>query len=306
MLKKILIVFLAMLLVTPYSVAFVRASPGTNPPPNQMSILWETIGTIYTVDPAWCYDTASASLIFNVLEPLIFFEGERFDRFHGVLATEVYLGPPAPGSPIYTNHTYYFKIRENVPFHTQCKEYTWDQYYLTPYDVEYSFERWSIISPAGYAHWMLFEAVFGGYYDPDPSDPVTWGHYIDDAFESNSTHFWINIANEGFAPATEVPSFDPIPLLPLGPDAPGLAEAPINYPPGIFLQVIAQSWASILSHDWIVNWVNPNAAAQGFSPQEWDGNWGDYTTWVNYHEPETPVLDTLYAVSYTHLTLPTN
>jgi len=290
---KILVILLCSLILFLGTLTTSQGGIWPNPPPNYMSVLYEGGDYINTVDPVWWDGRNTGMLIFNVMEPLIFFEGERIDRFHGALATEVYIGPPAPGSPIYTNHTYYFKIRENVPFHTYCKNFTWDQYYVTSYDVEYSFERLCVVSPKGYLHWMLFEAVFGGYYDPDPADPVIWGLRIDHAFESNATHFWINVANKNFTEATGTVIFPLVSLLPLGPDSPGLPQAIINYPVEIFLQLISLPLASILSHDWIVDWVNPNAVASGL-PQEWDGNWGDYTDWINYHNPLSSTLDRLY------------
>ncbi|MCL6579544.1 MAG: hypothetical protein K6T73_09205, partial [Candidatus Bathyarchaeota archaeon] len=42
-----------------------------------------------TLDPANCYDTASAGLLFNVYETLILFDGERYDYFISQLAEQV-------------------------------------------------------------------------------------------------------------------------------------------------------------------------------------------------------------------------
>ena len=50
----------------------------THTPPARINgIVVATISEPETVDPAWAYDTASAELIFNVYEPLIFFKVDR-------------------------------------------------------------------------------------------------------------------------------------------------------------------------------------------------------------------------------------
>jgi len=41
-----------------------------------------------TVDPAFCYDTASGHLLFNVYDTLLFYDGERLDTFLPQLAAE--------------------------------------------------------------------------------------------------------------------------------------------------------------------------------------------------------------------------
>jgi len=69
-----------------------------------------------TVDPAWCYDTVSAELIFNVYDSLVRFkvdrtrpaeEQGRTDEFEACIATEwVTAAPPHTSSPPYTDSTY--------------------------------------------------------------------------------------------------------------------------------------------------------------------------------------------------------
>ncbi|MBA7525235.1 hypothetical protein ES705_17385 [subsurface metagenome] len=112
---------------------------------NPNTFIYATIGGPDTLDPAYCYDTASAEIIQAVYEPLIFFDGESTSEFVPVLATEWNVS--ADGK------TYRFNIREGVKFH--------DGNDLTPSDVEYSFERGMVQDYVGGPQWMFFEPLFG-------------------------------------------------------------------------------------------------------------------------------------------------
>jgi len=209
-----------------------------------------------TIDPAWSYDTASAELIQNIYDTLIRFAVDRSlppeeqgltDQFEPCLATEwVIAAPPHPEAPEYTNSTYYFKIREGVKWH--------DSKYGTvkPADIEYSFERWMILDRSGGPTWMIYEPLLG-VHSADWSDPE-WPQKIDKAVESNSTHVWFNL------------------------------KAP-NYPPMIFMQVIAQSWAGIMPNEW--------AYEHGCWPGEAHPEENPYTneTMTKYYDPEVSPLD---------------
>ena len=209
-----------------------------------------------TVDPAWCYDTASAEIIMNVYDTLIRFAVDRSlppeeqgltDQFEPCLATEwVIAAPPHPDAPEYTNCTYYFKIREGVKWH--------DPKYGTvkPSDVEYSFERWMVLDRSGGPTWMIYEPLLG-VHAANWSDPE-WPQKIDHAVESNATHVWFNLKSP-------------------------------NYPPMIFMQVIAQSWASIMPNEW--------AYEHGCWPGEAHPEENPYTneTMTKYYDPEVSPLD---------------
>jgi len=110
-----------------------------------------TIGEPETLDPAWCYDTASAEVIFNVYETLIFFDGEHVDKFVPMLATEV----PSRENGLVSEDglTIKFPIREGVRFH--------NGEVLTPEDVEYSFERAMVQDRDGGPVWMILEPLLG-------------------------------------------------------------------------------------------------------------------------------------------------
>jgi len=104
-----------------------------------------------------------------------------------------------------------------IPFH--CG------YMLDIQDVEYSFERAMVQDRRGGPTWMFYEPLLNtwgaeGLGDlTNPSNVIKIGKMIDHAVESNSTHVWFNLAFPG-------------------------AYAP-------FLQILSQSWSSILSKQWI-------------------------------------------------------
>jgi peptide/nickel transport system substrate-binding protein len=77
--RAILVSVLSVLMVLSI-MASVRAMP---PITDKLHLKVATIegGSPETVDPAWCYDTASAELIMNVYDTLIFFDGEHMDRY---------------------------------------------------------------------------------------------------------------------------------------------------------------------------------------------------------------------------------
>ncbi len=155
--------------------------------PNQSHLIIESIGDPETVDPAWAYDTASAMLIFNVYDTLIFFDRESVGDFVPSLATEWLINqPPKPGSPTGTDSTWYFKIRTGVKFH--------DGSTLTPADAEYSFERAMVMDRSGGPVWMINEPLIGSGWPDKSGWPQDSSVKINTAVESNSTHVWFNLA----------------------------------------------------------------------------------------------------------------
>jgi peptide/nickel transport system substrate-binding protein len=281
-------------------------------PPSPYELVVDTItgASPITFDPANCYDVATGELLFNVYETLIFFDGERYDYFISQLAEQVWVAPPDLAAPEYTNFTIYFKIRVGVPFHTWCRSdlgtLTWTQYYLTTADVEHSLERLMVYDYLGGPQWMIYEALLG-CYEADPTDP-TFGAKIDNAIQSNSTHVWLNIANDGLVAVGPV-SFAPVTLFETNPSSywygrtrpafwNDVGTLPLGYPLRILFQVISQPWASIMSKQWLADFVDPLAEAAGHPTGEWLGTWEN---WTLYHyptsplEPELPCIDMIPA-----------
>lgn len=102
-----------------------------------------TIGDLETLDPAWHYDTSSATAIFNIYETLIFYDGEAIDKFVPMLAESWTVSPDSS--------TYTFKIRKGVKFHAGGD--------LSPDDVAYSFQRALLQDRSGGPIHMIIEHV---------------------------------------------------------------------------------------------------------------------------------------------------
>jgi peptide/nickel transport system substrate-binding protein len=196
----------------------------------------------------------------NCYDTLIFYDGERLDRYMPQLATEWSLtthNPPVhqadTGLDWYA--TYTFKIRTGVQFHDPL----WGNLMTT--DVEFCFERGMVLDMDFGPQWNFYEPLLNGanaeYVNQEHVDPennlaerVLVGKMIDHAIQSNSTHVWFNLAYPG-------------------------AYAP-------FIQILCQQWSSIYSKAW----------AQSLGrPTMWPGTWGDYTGWYGYHNPAVPTLD---------------
>ncbi len=108
-------------------------------------------GNLRTLDPCVAYDVTSSQRLWNIYEPLIFFDGSYTDKFKPLLATKV---PSLENGGISGDgKTYTFTIRKGVKFHEGQK--------LTPEDVVYSFKRNMIADPDGGPMWMLLEALTG-------------------------------------------------------------------------------------------------------------------------------------------------
>jgi len=98
-----------------------------------------------TLDPALGYDTASNEIIQNIYEPLVFYDGDRTDKFIPMLAESWDI---SNDGTIYT-----FKIRSGVKFHGGQD--------LTAEDVAYSFQRGLLFGGSDGPQWLLAEPFFG-------------------------------------------------------------------------------------------------------------------------------------------------
>ena len=128
-----------------YSITANFARGPAIPLKNPGSFVQMTIGGVYSLDPAWSYDTASAEQVQYIYETLLSYDGEEVGKFVPVLATEWEL--------LDDNVTYRFKIRDGVKFHEGGD--------LTPSDVEYSFERAMVQDIDGGPVWMLYQSLLG-------------------------------------------------------------------------------------------------------------------------------------------------
>jgi peptide/nickel transport system substrate-binding protein len=118
---------------------------------NPDTFILANYGNLRTLDPCVAYDVTSSQRLWNIYEPLIFFDGSHTDKFKPLLATEVPTLENGGISP--DGKTYTFTIRKGVKFHEGGD--------LTPEDVVYSFKRNMIADPDGGPMWMLLEALTG-------------------------------------------------------------------------------------------------------------------------------------------------
>lgn len=118
---------------------------------NPDTIIEATIGEPETLDPAWAYDTASAEVIMNMYDTLIFFDKEKTDEFIPIVAEQV---PSEENGLVKDNGmTIIFPIRKGIKTHVGGE--------ITPEDVEYSFERAMVQDRDGGPVWMLLEPLLG-------------------------------------------------------------------------------------------------------------------------------------------------
>jgi peptide/nickel transport system substrate-binding protein len=129
-----------------------------------------------------------------------------------------------------------------------------------------------VLDIVGGPQWMLYEpllnnaggaAAMGNLTDPATVQLI--GKEIDDAVGFNATHVWFNLMFAG------------------------------SYAP--FLQILCQTWGSILSKTWINNVVIPAGRP------DWNGNWADshagwgkdHTGWIDVHGSALSPLDSTAA-----------
>jgi peptide/nickel transport system substrate-binding protein len=274
------------------SLVFAPARAAQPPIQRPMGFVAETVegSSPSTVDYSIAYDTASGELIQNMMDTLVIFNAERTDQylpsvasnwtgpngglggyFSAIDLTQVYGWPVDSGIPISgltfenpasqtgPNATYYyrydFKIRQGIFFQPP-----WN-YSLTGDDMVFSFQRTMIMDTASGPQWMIQEPLLdvggdtldvsgGGCADlTNMTQVAEVGALIQNAVQSNGTDVWFNLMFPG-------------------------AYAP-------FMQILTQTWSSIESKQWI----NSQVIGAAGRTTEWDGNWPDYTTWLNYHNP---------------------
>lgn len=224
---------LLILLLTAYA-PLAMAHPQNTPTPDTFVI--DTIYEPETLDPAWANDPASDEVIMNVYETLLFFDRDytkgpyatgKANQFVGKLATswtEQSINEPSPEGLTWIKR-WTFTIRSGVKFH--------DGTYMTPQDVEYSFERLLVQDRTGGPSWMLFEPLLGVdgavSWESDPE----YGDKINSAIQSNATAVWFNLVK--------------------------------RHPSEAFKQIFSQPWSAVVKKDW--------AVAKGDFDGDWNEYW---------------------------------
>jgi peptide/nickel transport system substrate-binding protein len=206
-------------------------------------------GDIDTLDPNLAYDTASAEVIQNVMEPLITFNREDATSFVPLLAEEV---PSLENGGISADGlTYTFNIRQGVKFHNGND--------LTPSDFAYTFWRGLLQSDPNSAQWLLLEPIMG-YSSGDVTEEIGEGAYAGDreALIANATPEELAAVCEKAKAAV------------VADDGAGTLTFNLGQPWGPLLATLAQTWGAALDKEWAIE----NGA--------WDG---DCATWQNFYAP---------------------
>ncbi|HEX6384910.1 MAG TPA: ABC transporter substrate-binding protein [Anaerolineae bacterium] len=222
-------------------VAFTSANPDT--------YTRLQFGDVDTMDPNLAYDTASAQLIENTVEGLIYYNYKDANSFVPVLAVEV---PDAENGGISEDGlTYTFQIREGVTFHEGGT--------LEPHDVAYTFQRGLLQSDVNGPQWLLIEPIMG-YHSGDITEEIGDGQFAGDpdGLRANAD------------PAELQAVCEQVKERIVADDEAGTVTFNLALPWGPFLATLAQSWGAILDMEWAVE----NGA--------WDG---DCSTWQDHYSP---------------------
>jgi len=234
-------VTIALMIALTFSIFLPLSSVTAAGVPNPANIYNVTIGTPETVDPHWAYDTASGEIIQNIYEPLCAFDKLETGKFVAA-AADSWPGYGTPGNIIVPTplgggaERWYFHIRANNPWQNPAYGF------VTPADVEYSFERGMLFDHTNGPMWMLYEPLLGGAssydFDLDADGDINATEWpalytaVTGAIGSNETHVWFNLVG-GYSP---------------------------------FQQILCQSWSMIMDKEWSI--------AQDL----WDGT-NNYANW---------------------------
>jgi peptide/nickel transport system substrate-binding protein len=198
------------------------------PVKNPGTLVFDDIGDVDSLDPAWSYDTRSSEVIQNVYETLISFNDGSTTQFVPKLAENWTISTDGL--------TYTFTIRTGVKFQNGDN--------LTPEDVAYSIKRAMVQDRDGGPVWMFLEPLIGvgtmSTRDENGNIVVPF-EQIDNAItvQGDSVVFHL------------------------------------KQPYGPFMQILPQSWASIVDENWCI--------AQG----DWPGT---AATYENFNNPQAGTI----------------
>ena len=215
----------------PSGTAIPTSSPSNQQVKNPDTLIEATINGPESLDPAWEYDTASYDADIQVYEGLVLAKKDSTTDFVPLLATQWQISSDGK--------SYTFDIRKNVKFQ-QGQDFT-------PEDVAYSFWRGMIQDRAGGPQWILLQPFFGLDVQSFQDDVVTKQFNGDFAAACEAVKQAVTYDNNA-----------------------GTVTMNLKQPYGPMLQILAGSWAEIISKPWAIQ--------QG----AWDGNCADAE---KYHDP---------------------
>jgi peptide/nickel transport system substrate-binding protein len=220
------------------------------------------IGEPETLDPHYAYDTASGEVINNMYDNLVKYVGESTTEMAPMLSTEVPSlenGLISEGSTVYT-----FPMVEGATFHSGNP--------ITPYDVEWSFERGLLYDPSAGPMWMMMEALSGGEFASVEAwfEGYTGMPYTEAVDENNeptsedAKEKLIAFYNDVIDPAVEVDGNNVVFTL----------EAPF----APFMNIIAHYnyWSAVVD------------SKAGIEAGAWDGNADGWWKWHDMRPEDTP------------------
>jgi len=233
--------------------------------PNPERVVYATIGGPETLDPHWCYDTASGEIIFEIYDNLIAYNKESIEDFVPMLALQV---PTADNGLIkYGGLDYIFPIRYGVRFH--------NGEILTPEDIEYSFERAMVFDRAGGPSWMIIEPLLGFTSIEELAVQLAGVENYSDMFDEDGEllpeykDVMVKVYTDHIDRAVEVQGNNVV--------------FHLAQPYSPFMKILAHGagWSAIINKKWSIE--------QG----DWDGK---ADTWWKYHDPKNEE-DPLYNVA---------
>jgi peptide/nickel transport system substrate-binding protein len=228
------------------------AAPSTEfKAPDPETFTFANGASILTLDPNLAYQIASAAVILNVAEALIFFDHKDATSYVPLLATEV---PSLENGGISADGlTYTFKIRQGVTFHQGGD--------LTPGDFEYTFERGLLQSDPNGPQWLLLEPLLG-YTSGDVTEEIADGAYAGDPVElkANAT------------PEELLATCQKVKAAIASDDEAWTLTFHLAQPWGPFLATLVGTWGVAIDKEWAIE----NGA--------WDGS---CDTWQHHYAPGT-------------------
>jgi peptide/nickel transport system substrate-binding protein len=181
--------------------------------------------SIDTLDPALAYDTASAGVLMNTYDTLVFYDGSATDKFVPMLAES---WETSDDGTVWT-----FNIRQGVKFHNGND--------LTAEDVAYTFQRGLLQGGYSSPQWLLAEPFFGIGVD-DISGVVSEDFACADDRECM-------VAADA---AALVAACEKTKAAIAADDAAGTVTMTLAQAWGPFMPTLAQSWGSILDKEWVI------------------------------------------------------
>ena len=213
----------------PTSMPAPTSAPTSPSVKNPDTMIEATISGPESLDPSWAYDTASADVILNVYETLVFPNKDSATSFVPMLATSWDISSDGM--------TYTFHIRQGVKFQ-QGQD-------LTPQDVAYSLWRTMILDRAGGPSWILLQPFFG----------LDVQSFENDVVQKQFNGDWTKAAQA----VEDAVTYD---------NTAGTVTMHLKQPFGPMLQILSGTWASIESMPWVIQqggWDGKPADAQKYN-----------------------------------------